>query len=117
MTQASKHFPQPRYRTTQIVVVILFLLSTAALCAASTSAAGGGMPWEGPLNQVMKSVTGPVARALGVIAICGLGIGIAFSEGGSMLRKALFVVLGLTILFSAATWGLSFVGTAGGLVV
>ncbi len=72
--------------------------------------AGGGMPWEGPLQSLVDSLTGPVAKAIGIAAIVCLGIGIAFSEGGSMLRKSLFVVFGLAVTFSAATWALPFLG-------
>ena len=71
---------------------------------------GGSMPWEGPLSDLIESLTGPVAKAIGIAAIVCLGIGIAFSEGGSMLRKALFVVFGLAVTFSAATWALPFLG-------
>ena len=51
------------------------------------------------------------------VAIIGLGVGIAFSEGGSMMRKALWVVLGLAIAFNAVSWGLGFLGFSGGLLV
>ena len=51
-----------------------------------------------------------MARVIGVAAIVGLGVGIAFSEGGSMIRKALWVVFGLAIAFNATTWGLGFLG-------
>lgn len=78
---------------------------------------GGGLPWEGPLQNLADSLTGPVARVIGIVAIFGAGIAVAFSEGGSSLRKILFVVLGLSIAFSAATWGLGFLGFGGGLLV
>jgi type IV secretion system protein VirB2 len=71
------------------------------------------MPWETPLASLIDSLTGPVAKGIGIAAIVCLGIGIAFSEGGSMLRKALFVVFGLAITFSAATWALPFLGYSG----
>jgi type IV secretion system protein VirB2 len=80
-------------------------------------AASTGFPWESPLEQVLNSFSGPVARTLGAIAILLLGLGIAFSEGGSMMRKALWVVLGLAIAFNATTWFLDFLGKAGGLLV
>ena len=51
------------------------------------------------------------------VAIIGLGIGLAFSEGGSTMRKALWVVIGLALAFNALTWGLSFLGFSGGLCV
>jgi type IV secretion system protein VirB2 len=78
---------------------------------------GGGMPWEGPLQQLLSSLTGPVSQVIGAVAIIGLGIGIAFSEGGSIMRKALWVVMGLAIAFNAVSWGLGFLGYSGGLVV
>ncbi len=99
----------------------LFALSLVAvlmtLGAADALAANAGMPWEGPLNRLLQSLTGPVAKAVGVFSIVGLGFGIAFSEGGSGLRKALWVVLGLAIAFSATSFFLSFMGFAGGLSV
>lgn len=103
-----------RYRLTQVAIVVtLAIASTATARSAGTS----GMPWEGPLNQLLDSLTGPVSRVMGAVAIIGLGIGIAFSEGGSMMRRALWVVLGLAIAFNAVSWGLSFLGFSGGLVV
>lgn len=99
----------------------LFLASTLAtftlLAAGEAFASSAGMPWEGPLNRLLMSLTGPVAKAVGVFSIVGLGFGIAFSEGGSGLRKALWVVLGLAIAFSATSFFLSFMGFSGGLVV
>lgn len=106
---------QLRSRLTQTVIVVtLAVASTATARSAGTS---GGMPWEGPLNQVLDSLTGPVSRVIGAVAIIGLGIGIAFSEGGSMMRRALWVVLGLAIAFNAVSWGLGFLGFSGGLLV
>lgn len=77
-------------------------------------AAGAGMPWEGPLDQILNSLAGPVARVIGVAAIIVTGLGIAFGEGGGGMRKMLWVVFGLTIAFSATTFFLSFFGGAQG---
>jgi len=95
-----------------------FIVSAlVVLVGGDALASSAGMPWEGPLNQILQSLTGPVAKAVGVFSIVGLGFGIAFSEGGSGLRKALWVVLGLAISFSATTFFLSFMGFSGGLAV
>jgi type IV secretion system protein VirB2 len=109
-----------RTLTTQgLIVVGLLLLSTAAARSGTfgLGGLGGGMPWEGPLNQLLDSLTGPVSRVVGAVAIIGLGVGLAFSEGGSMMRKALWVVLGLAIAFNAVSWGIGFLGFSGGLLV
>ena len=99
-----------KIRTWGLAVGVLVLTAPQAAFAAGTD-----MPWEGPLEQIVESITGPVAQALGVLAIVLLGFGFAFSEGGSVLRRVLGVVLGLSLAFAAATFGLSFFGFAGGL--
>jgi len=108
-----------RTRATQLVIVaILLAIATATAHSGGFGGGlGGGMPWEGPLQQLLTSLTGPVSQVIGAVAIIGLGVGIAFSEGGSMMRKALWVVLGLAIAFNAVSWGLSFLGFSGGLLV
>lgn len=77
-------------------------------------AAGSGMPWEGPLTQILDSLTGPVARVIGTLAIVACGIGMAVSEGGSSVRKFTMVVFGLSIAFTAASFFLPMFGFAGG---
>lgn len=98
------------FRTVPVVTLLAFYASPAW-------ASSAGMPWEGPMSRIVQSLTGPVAKAIGVFAIVGVGLGLAFSEGGSGMRKVLGVVLGLAITFSAATWGLSFMGFSGGLSI
>jgi len=92
---------------------------TAALfaLAAPAYAAGSGMPWEGPLEQIVDSITGPVARAAAVIAIVTAGVTIIFSEGGGGVRKLAFVGLGIAIMFAAVSFFLDFFGFAGGAVI
>jgi type IV secretion system protein VirB2 len=98
-------------------VCLSLTLTLLALAARDAFASSAGMPWEGPLNRLLQSLTGPVAKAVGVFAIIGLGFGIAFSEGGSGLRKALWVVLGLAIAFSATSFFIGFMGFSGGLLI
>jgi type IV secretory pathway VirB2 component (pilin) len=86
-------------------------------CAGAAYAAGSGMPWEGPLEQIVDSITGPVARAAAVIAIVIAGVTIIFSEGGGGVRKLAFVGLGIAIMFAAVSFFLDFFGFAGGAVI
>lgn len=92
---------------------------TFALAATTTMAwaAGSGMPWEGPLEQIVDSITGPVARAAAVIAIVIAGVTIIFSEGGGGVRKLAFVGLGIAVMFAAVSFFLDFFGFAGGAVI
>lgn len=95
--------------------LLQWLMTMALLLGLSTAhAAGAGLPWESRLQELLASLTGPVAQVLGTAAIVFVGLGLAFSEGGGIMRRALWVVFGLSIAFAAATWGLTFLGFGGG---
>lgn len=110
------------YKSRPICSPITFAMLAAAalLASASTPAfaatAGGGMPWETPLQTVADSITGPVAKAIGVIAIATTGLAFAFSEGGSVLRRGVGIVFGLAIAFTASTFLTTFFSITGGAV-
>jgi type IV secretion system protein VirB2 len=89
-------------------------MTCALLAAGPASAGGSGMPWEGPLQQIVESITGPVVQAVAVIAVCIFGAGIAMSESGSGMRRGVGILFGLSIAFAASTFFLDFFGFAGG---
>ena len=80
-------------------------------------AAGSGMPWEAPLNQILQSITGDVAKAIGVIAITITGLAMAFGDTGGGMKRLLQIVFGLSIAFTATSFFLSFFSFGGGAVV
>ena len=94
-------------------VAVVAVLGLAAPAFAATSG-GDPMPWEGPMQRMLDFFTGPFVRIAAVIAIVLLGIGMAFSENGSGMRKLTTAFFGLALAFGAATWGLSFFGFSGG---
>ena len=77
-------------------------------------AAGSGMPWEGPLQSILESIEGPVAKILATIVIILTGLGLAFGESGGGMRKLLQIVFGLSIAFAATSFFLSFFSFGGG---
>jgi type IV secretory pathway VirB2 component (pilin) len=89
-------------------------MAVAVLYAPAAFASGTGMPWETPLQNVLDSITGPVAKAAGIIAIVLAGLGFAFGESGGLMRKVMGIIFGLAIAFAAAQWGMTFFGFAGG---
>ena len=97
--------------------VALALLAGVLLLPEGGLAAGAAMPYDAALTNILNSLTGTVARVAGAIAIVLFGLGLAFSEGGGMMKKAIGILFGLTIAFNAVAWGLAFFGFAGGLVV
>jgi type IV secretion system protein VirB2 len=95
-------------------VKALALTGLVLALAGPAHAAGSGMPWEGPLQSILESVEGPVAKILATIVIILTGLGLAFGETGGGMRKLLQIVFGLSIAFAATSFFLSFFSFGGG---
>ena len=98
----------------------LALVAAAAIAAAIPGpllASGSGMPWEVPLQQVLESVQGPVAKILAVIIIIITGLTLAFGETAGGFRRLIQIIFGLSIAFAASSFFLSFFSFGGGALV
>ena len=89
----------------------------ALLVTATAQAAGSGMPWEEPLQQVLESVQGPVAKIVAVIIIIVTGLTLAFGETAGGFRRLIQIVFGLSIAFAASSFFLSFFSFGGGALI
>ena len=85
--------------------------------ASTARAAGSGMPWEEPLQKVLESVQGPVAKIVAVIIIIVTGLSLAFGDTSGGFRRLIQIVFGLSIAFAASSFFLTFFSFAGGAVV
>ena len=85
--------------------------------AGPAHAAGSGMPWEGPLDSILQSIEGPVAKIIGTLAIIITGLTLAFGDTGGGFRKLMQIVFGLSIAFTATSFFLSFFSFGGGAVL
>src|SRR3546814_5475677 len=85
----------------------------ALTLATQVQAAGSGMPWEEPLQQVLESVQGPVAKIVAVIIIIVTGLTLAFGETAGGFRRLIQIVFGLSIAFAASSFFLSFFSFGG----
>ncbi|WP_375778617.1 TrbC/VirB2 family protein [Bradyrhizobium sp. ma5] len=90
---------------------------TILLTAAPARAAGSNMPWEQPLNQILQSVEGPVAKIMAVIIIVVTGLTLAFGDSSGGFRRLIQIVFGLSIAFAASSFFLSFFSFGGGVVI
>ncbi len=95
---------------------LTLLVFFGAACG-SALAAGSGMPWEAPLQQVLESVQGPVAKIIAVIIIITTGLTLAFGETSGGFRRLIQIVFGLSIAFAASSFFLSFFSFGGGALV
>jgi len=97
-------------------LLCLVVAAVAAFPSSALAAGGGGtaMPWEGPIESVLNSLTGPVAQALCILAVVALGFGMAFSEGGGVMRRSLGILFGCSIAVTAVSFATTFFGFAAG---
>ena len=93
------------------------VLSALLLLMSAAHAAGSSMPWEGPLESILESIQGPVARIIAVIVIIATGLALAFGDTSGGFRKLIQIVFGLTIAFAASSFFLSFFSFSGGAVI
>lgn len=92
-------------------------LLIGGLLAAPVYAAGSNMPWEGPLQAVLQSIEGPVARIIAVIVIIVTGLTLAFGDTSGGFRRLVQIVFGLSVAFAASSFFLGFFSFTGGAVV
>lgn len=93
------------------------LLGAVLFMSPPAWAAGSNMPWEQPLNQILQSVEGPVAKIIAVIIIVVTGLTLAFGDSSGGFRRLIQIVFGLSIAFAASSFFLSFFSFGGGVVV
>ena len=98
-------------------VISTTVLATTSLTVCPVFAAGSNMPWEQPLNQILQSVEGPVAKIIAVIIIIVTGLSLAFGDTSGGFRRLIQIVFGLSIAFAASSFFLSFFSFGGGVVI
>ncbi len=109
--------PARRFRLPYRQLLAPAIIGMALGFATATSAAGTGMPWEAPLQQILDSVQGPVAKIVAVLVIVVTGLTLAFGETSGGFRKLIQIVFGLSIAFAASSFFLSFFSFGGGALI
>ncbi len=102
---------KPQYEALALHGVFLIMTTTSAY------AAGSGMPWEAPLQKILDSIQGPVAKVFAVIIIVITGLSLALGDTSGGFRRLIQVVFGLSIAFAATSFFLSFFAFGGGVMV
>ncbi|KAB2726439.1 TrbC/VirB2 family protein [Brucella anthropi] len=101
-----------RHVATAVAVTYVNLLMTRA-----AHASGSSMPWEAPLQSILESVEGPVAKIVAVIIIIVTGLTLAFGDTGGGFRRLIQIVFGISIAFAASSFFLSFFSFGGGALI
>lgn len=104
-----------RFRSTANTAMIGLVAALAMSSAARAS--GSSMPWEAPLQSILQSIEGPVAKIVAVIIIIVTGLTLAFGDTNGGFRRLIQIVFGLSIAFAASSFFLSFFSFGGGTVI
>ncbi|PVA08669.1 conjugal transfer protein TrbC [Pelagivirga sediminicola] len=105
------HNIRQKLATGASVVVIAMMTTPAA------HASGSSMPWEAPLQSILESIEGPVAKIIAVIIIIITGLTLAFGDTSGGFRRLIQIVFGLSIAFAASSFFLSFFSFGGGALI
>ncbi|GAA0644908.1 MAG: conjugal transfer protein TrbC [Sphingomonadales bacterium RIFCSPHIGHO2_01_FULL_65_20] len=96
---------------------VLAMGASAALIILPVQAAGSSMPWEAPLQAILESIQGPVAKIIAVMIIIATGLALAFGDTSGGARRMIQIVFGLSIAFAASSFFLSFFSFGGGALI
>lgn len=94
-----------------ISIFVSLTMSTPA------QAAGSSMPWEAPLQAILESIEGPVAKIIAVMIIIITGLTLAFGDSSGGARRLIQIVFGISIAFAASSFFMSFFSFGGGAVI
>jgi type IV secretion system protein VirB2 len=87
---------------TLIAAALMAAPIALASVAPALASSGGSLPWEGPLQQIQESITGPVAGAIALAAVAIAGGMLIFGgELNDFARRLVYVVLVAGILLGA----------------
>ena len=104
-------------RGRRIVATAITAVTDSMMLAPAAHASGSSMPWEAPLQKILQSIEGPVAKIVAVIIIIATGLALAFGDTSGGFRKLIQIVFGLSIAFAASSFFLSFFSFGGGALV
>ena len=106
-----------RFRRISRALAYAIALLGSMMYGTPAFAAGSNMPWEAPLQSILASIQGPVARIVAVIIIIVTGLTLAFGDSSGGFRRLIQIVFGLSIAFAASSFFLTFFNFAGGAIV
>lgn len=105
------------FRGRRHIATAAAFVTVSLLMAPAAHASGSSMPWEQPLEKVLQSIEGPVAKIVAVIIIIATGLTLAFGDTSGGFRRLIQIVFGLSIAFAASSFFLSFFSFGGGALI
>lgn len=101
-----KYLSAIRLRSLMAVMGSWFFVAVAYAQDAGGGGEGGeDLPWEKPLELISESLTGPIAKGIGVVALAASGGMLAFGgELSDFTKRIMMVVLAVAVMVLAGNF-------------
>lgn len=87
-----------------IAIALCFGVIDMAHAADASGGGGAGLPWEGPLDKLKKSISGPVAFVIALLGIVACGATLIWGgEITEFTKRIIYVVLVVCLIVFANT--------------
>lgn len=87
-----------------LAIALFFGAIDPVQAADATPGGGAGLPWEGPLDKLQKSISGPVAFTIALLGIIACGATLIWGgEVSEFTRRIIYVVLVVCVIVFANT--------------
>jgi type IV secretory pathway VirB2 component (pilin) len=96
---------------------LFLLLSLMMVISIGAMATTADAPWVGTLDKLMNILAGPTSRIFAILAIVAVGFKMMFGQMEEGGKQGMKVAFGISIIFAAITWGPSFFGYSGSVLL
>lgn len=87
-----------------LIKLLAFITLAALIVEPALAGSTTGMPWEGPIDKLVSSITGPVMFGISVLGVVVAGAMLVFGgELGDFTRKVIMLILAIALASSGTT--------------
>jgi type IV secretion system protein VirB2 len=103
-TRVTAVMNKPYFWIAVLLILFVFVAIHSAHAADASGGGGAGLPWEGPLDKLKRSISGPVAFIIALLGIIATGATLIWGgEIGEFAKRMIYVVLVVCIIVFANT--------------
>ena len=96
---------------------LFLLLSLMMVISIGAMATTADAPWLSVFDKLMNILVGPTARIIAILAVALVGLKMIFGQMEEGGKQGMKVAFGISIIFAAITWGPSFFGYSGSVLL